>query len=352
MPPQPKKTNADVIVRIAGQNIAPQSCVTVNLNVGKLYTDTPLHMPVRIFTGKKKGPVLFVSGGVHGDEIIGVDVIRRLIKETRISKIKKGALILLPILNVFGFLLNSRYLPDRRDLNRTFPGSPGGSMASRIANIFMNEIVANATHGIDIHAGSFYRENLQQIRAHSEDKETLAMAEAFGAPVILHSDLRDGSLREASTSKGVKMLVYEAGEALRFDENASVTGVNGIIGVMQYLGMIEKSTPQKTKPPFIAKSAVWVRAPRGGVLWDRVKLGSEVTAGQILAYVSDPFGDDPIPVLSPENGLLIGCSNLATANEGDGLFHIATATKTSGKDKSPRQENVEIPQPLVATPDH
>lgn len=329
--PQPKKKTdkTPYLFKLGGKKIGFSQHLTLSLPVAELYTDTPIKMPVKIATGAEKGPVLFITGAVHGDEIIGVEVIRRLLQHPVMYKIQRGAIIALPILNLFGFLLNSRYLPDRRDLNRSFPGSPSGSLASRMAHLFSSQIMSVATHGIDIHAGSFYRENLPQIRANTNDDETATMARAFAAPVIINSDVRDGSLREAASDKNIKILVYEAGEALRFDEKAAQLGVDGIISVMTSLGMVDTLPDHPVRPTsLICRHTLWVRAPRGGILWDRLPLGTEVRKGDVLAMISDPFGEDAEPILSPENGLIIGRSNLPTANEGDGLFHIATFGKT------------------------
>ncbi|TAH37637.1 MAG: succinylglutamate desuccinylase/aspartoacylase family protein [Alphaproteobacteria bacterium] len=349
------KTSKKPFLHIGGNDIGFGKTVSLTLPVSDLYTDSPVELPVRVITGKKPGPILFITGAVHGDEIIGVEIVRRLLQSGKVDKLNKGALILVPIVNLFGFILNSRYLPDRRDLNRSFPGTAGGSLASRVAYILMSEIVKKSTHGIDIHSGSFYRENLPQIRADTECTETMAMAEAFGASIVINSDVRDGSLREAAQRKGVKMLVFEAGEALRFDETSAAMGLNGILGVMEHLGMIKADIVREPDDIAHSKNAVWVRAPRGGILWDRASLGAEVKAGDILGYVSDPFGDDPIPILAPENGILVGRSNLPTANEGDGLFHIATFKNLPSKEEIKKDAAAIVPESqenALAVPDH
>jgi predicted deacylase len=330
------KKSDKAFITLGNQTIGFDENRTINLPIAQLYTDTPVNLPVRVITGAKQGPVIFISGAVHGDEIIGVEVIRRLLHHPAVKKLELGGIIAVPILNLFGFLLNSRYLPDRRDLNRSFPGSSGGSLASRIAHLFMTDVVENCTHGIDIHAGSFYRENLPQIRANISDPETAEMAKAFAAPVVIGSNLRDGSLRQAATEKNIKMLVYEAGEALRFDEEAAKVGVNGILGVLSHLGIIQRPAdlPER-EPRMITKHTTWVRAPRGGILWNRLPLGMEVKKDYILAMVSDPFGNEVTPIKSPENGLIIGRANLPTTNEGDGLFHLATLGKTKSEAEPP-----------------
>ena len=221
-------------LNIAGKAISAGQSATINIPVARLYTHTEMTLPVHILRGKREGPSLFVSAAVHGDEIVGVEVIRRLLKLKIMGRLR-GTLIAIPVVNVYGFIHNSRYLPDRRDLNRFFPGTEKGSLTSRLANLFMEEIVGNSTHGIDLHSGTNHRTNFPQIRACLDDAETRRLAFSFGAPVILNADLRDGSLRQAVRDVGIPVLLYEAGEALRFDEVAIRTGVKGILSVMRTL---------------------------------------------------------------------------------------------------------------------
>ncbi|MDH3343556.1 MAG: succinylglutamate desuccinylase/aspartoacylase family protein, partial [Gammaproteobacteria bacterium] len=202
---------------INGITIAPGTRKTIDLPTGRLYTHTPMSVPVHVVSGKHAGPRLFVSAAIHGDEINGVEIIRRLLKLPALKRLH-GTIIAVPIVNVHGLINHSRYLPDRRDLNRSFPGTEKGSLAARLAYLFMKEIVAKSTHGIDLHTGALHRNNLPQIRANMDDEETERLALAFNAPVIISSNLRDGSLRESAADYGIPMLLYEAGEALRFDE--------------------------------------------------------------------------------------------------------------------------------------
>ncbi len=281
-------------------------------------------MPVHVINGRRDGPVLFVSAAIHGDEINGVEIIRRLLKTRQIQKLK-GALIAVPVVNVYGFIGQSRYLPDRRDLNRSFPGSETGSMAARLAFTFMHEVVSQCTHGIDLHTGAIGRENLPQIRAKVFDApQTAAMASAFGAPVILNAELRDGSLREAVAEHGIPVLLYEAGEALRFDEVAIRAGVKGITRVMRHLGMLAKSKSRKAATePLVARNSHWVRAPQSGVLRMVVPLGAQVSKDQIIGRVADPFGEQEEVIRADESGIVIGKTNLPLVHEGEAVFHIA-----------------------------
>jgi predicted deacylase len=279
-------------------------------------------MPVKVISGRKIGPVLFVSAAIHGDELNGVVVIRRLLKR-KILRSLHGTLIAVPIVNVHGFLDQSRYLPDRRDLNRSFPGTAKGSIAARLANLFAKQIVAKADYGIDLHTGAINRTNLPQLRANLGDPKTFDIARAFGVPVIVNSDILDGSLRGYAAERGLPVLIYEAGEALRFDEVAIRGGIRGILNVMRHIGMIPQSKSVKQITPVIAKSTTWVRAPVSGIINAKVQLGGSVTKGQVLATVSDPLGDAEQNVDAPFDGIVIGRSNLPLAHEGDALFHLA-----------------------------
>jgi len=309
---------------INGTTFKPGTRTTIDLPVGKLYTHTPMTMPVHVVNGKKPGPVLFISAAIHGDEINGVEIIRRLLKLPAIKRVK-GTIIAVPIVNVHGLINHSRYLPDRRDLNRSFPGTEKGPLASRLAYIFMKEIVSQSTHGIDLHTGAIHRDNLPQIRANLDDEETSNLAHAFDVPVIISSNLRDGSLREAAAEHGIPMLLYEAGEALRFDEVCIRAGVKGIINVMRSLEMLppSKSSKKKHIEPVVARSSSWVRASDSGILRAMIPLGSRVKKDTLLGIVADPFGDTESKISSQYNGIVIGRTNLPLVNEGDALYHIA-----------------------------
>ncbi len=311
-------------IRLGEVSIAPGEQRSIELPLPSFYSHTPVVMPVHVINGRRDGPVLFVSAAIHGDEINGVEIIRRLLN-TRLIRKLKGALIAVPVVNVYGFISQSRYLPDRRDLNRSFPGSETGSMAARLAFTFMQEVVSQCTHGIDLHTGAIGRENLPQIRAKVIDApQTAAMACAFGAPVILNSELRDGSLREAVAEFGIPVLLYEAGEALRFDEVAIRAGVKGITRVMRHLGMLSKDiSRKKATAPFMAKKSQWVRAPQSGVLRMIAPLGGQVSKGDIIGRIADPFGEQEVEVRSDASGIIIGKTNLPLVYEGEALFHIA-----------------------------
>lgn len=309
---------------INGQSIAPGSSVVIDLPLPRLYTHALMTMPIHVIRGKKAGPRLFVSAAIHGDELNGVEIIRRLLKQTVLNKLH-GDLIAIPMVNVYGIIHHSRYLPDRRDLNRSFPGSREGSLAARLAELFMTEIVKKCTHGIDLHTGAIHRSNLPQIRANLDDAETLLLAKSFHVPVLLNSNLRDGSLREAAAALGIPMLLYEAGEALRFHEVSIRAGLSGILSVMRHLGMLaaRKSQKSATTEPFVARSSQWIRAPGSGVFRAAKSLGGKVKRNDVLGVINDPVATLEAPVISPCNGLIIGRSELPLVHEGEAIYHIA-----------------------------
>lgn len=308
---------------IGEHKIEPGTRETVDLPVSVLSDHTPITLSVHVVHGKKPGPVLFVSAAVHGDEVIGVEIARRLLRSTKISSLR-GTLMVIPVVNAFGFLNHSRYLPDRRDLNRSFPGMSGGSLAARLANLFMTEVVARADFGIDLHSAAIHRTNMPQIRVSASNEETLHYADAFGAPVIMFSKLRDGSLRQAAQKKGVDILLYEAGEGLRFDELSARAGVAGILRVMHAMGMISRrvASSAKTKP-LRSNSSSWLRAPVGGLIRLFKGTGDTVKKGEVLGVVSDPFGEVETEVRSTASGIVVGRTNLPIVNEGDALLHVA-----------------------------
>ena len=312
-------------ITIGDSTIKPGERVNVNLPVADLYTSTSLHMPVQVICGRKDGPVLFVSAAVHGDELNGVEVVRRLLK-LRAMRSLRGTLLAVPIVNIHGFLDQSRYLPDRRDLNRSFPGSSKGSIAARLANIFIQEIMSKANYGIDLHTGAINRSNLPQIRANLDEPETLDLAMAFGAPVVINSNIRDGSMRACASERGMPVLIYEAGEALRFDETCIRAGMRGVLGVMRHIGMLPVSKKSRRVTPVVARSTHWVRAGTSGIVSGKAKLGSTIAKGQRLATISDPLGHDEENVVAPCDGIVIGRSNLPLAHEGDALFNLSTFT--------------------------
>jgi hypothetical protein len=274
--------------------------------------------------GEREGPAIFLSGAIHGDEIQGVEIIRRILGHPALQSLK-GTVLAVPIVNSFGFLNHTRYMPDRRDLNRCFPGSDRGSLASQVADIFFREVVLRSRHGIDFHTAALHRTNLPQIRLAPEEPELLAMAEAFAPPVILVSRLREKSLRLAAGEAGVKVLLYEGGEALRFDELAIDAAVRGSLRVMAHLGMIEPVPVRLAPATVFSDSSAWVRAPESGILHTTRRIGDRVGKREVVGVVADPLGTSSLPLVSDEDGIIVGRTNLPIVNRGDAVFHIAKA---------------------------
>jgi len=310
-------------IKIGEFEIAPGETRQIELPVSKLYTNAPVSLPVQIFRSKKPGPVVFVSAAVHGDELNGIEIIRRLISQKNF-KIICGTLIVVPMVNVYGVVTQSRYMPDRRDLNRSFPGSAKGSLAGRVAHIFMTEIIKHCDYGIDLHTGAIHRSNLPQIRADLSDAEVKELAEVFGVSVVLNSEVLEGSLRESAFAAGTKVLLYEAGEALRFDELSIRAGLKGVLNVLQHLKMIRKQSKKRKVEPFIANNSSWTRANASGIVTNLVKLGDHVLKDQLLAKICGPFGDILGEVKATRGGIVIGQQNIPLAQEGEAMFHIAS----------------------------
>jgi len=308
---------------IGGVNVEPGQSTVVDLPVSVLSNHIPVTMPVYVKHGKLPGPTVFVSAVIHGDEILGVEIIRRLIKAMTKKRLH-GTLLCIPIVNAFGFIGHSRYLPDRRDLNRCFPGSAKGSLAGQLANLFMEEIVSRCDLGIDLHSAAQNRNNLPQIRISSNRQETIDLAEAFGAPVIVQAGLREGSLRYAAKKEGVDVLLYEGGEGLRFDELTIRVGLTGILRILRSLGALSmRSVPLAKNKSYWSQISRWTRAPEGGILRCSKKLGDIVAKGEVIGLISDPFGSVQYAVEANNSGLIIGKTNLPIVNQGDALYHIA-----------------------------
>ena len=314
-------------VELGGVTVQPGRRASIELPVARLPTRSWMSLPVVVLCGSRPGPTVWVSAAVHGDELIGVEIIRQVMRGIDPRRLS-GTILAVPVVNVPGFLAQSRYTPDRRDLNRSFPGSPRGSLASRLAHLFMTEIVARCDAGIDLHSGSNHRENLPQIRCNTDDPTTLAMAEAFGPPVIVHSKLRAGSLRDACAKRGLPVLLLEAGEALRYAEYPIEVGVAGVHRTLAHLGMLrpapaqEPATPAADRPAPVIRSSTWVRSRRSGLVRFDVDLGARVSAGERIGTVADAHGHTRSIVKSRTDGLVIGITRNPLVNQGDALVHL------------------------------
>jgi predicted deacylase len=309
-------------IAVAGTTVGPGRRQLVEVPVARLPTATALNLPIMVLNGLRPGPTLWLSAVVHGDELNGLEIIRRVLEVTRARRLA-GALLAVPIVNVFGMLTETRYLPDRRDLNRSFPGNPNGSLASRLANLFMTNVVDASDVGIDLHTGSDHRFNLPQIRGDLEDPGTRAIAEAFGAPVSVHSPVRDGSLRATCGRRGIPMVVYEGGEAHRFNETAIAAGVDGVLRVLDHLDMRALDGDAAPAETVVVRHTHWVRARRTGILRSTVRAGQRVANGEVLGIVADAVGESRATMKAPFGGIVIGHTQHPLVNRGDALWHLA-----------------------------
>ena len=308
---------------IAGRRVRRGERMQFELPMAQLYTQTPLDMAVEVIHGRWQGPVLLVCAGIHGDELNGIEVIRRLRALPALERLR-GTLVLVPIVNLFGFLNQSRYLPDRRDLNRAFPGSQKGSVTARTADVFFRTIVGRCTHVVDLHTAAVNRENLPQVRAALDQPGVGEMARGFAIPVIIDSGLIERSLRAEAGRIGIPVITYEAGEALRLDERAIVAGVRGVINVMRTLDMLPARRSRAVRAePYVANATSWFRSPADGLFRPLAKLGAHVKKGDTLGVVSAPFSSDDAVLSAPFEGIVICVSRLPLVNEGDALFHLA-----------------------------
>lgn len=308
---------------LGGEIVLPGERKTIRLSIPSLFDCTELGIPVHVIRGSEPGPTLFVSAAIHGDEINGVAACRKLLRKKILSKLR-GTLLVIPIVNVFGFNSGVRYLPDRKDLNRVFPGNPKGSLASRMAHIFMTEVVNKCDYGIDLHTGAIHRSNYPHIRVSFKRPIMKKLASSFGAKVVLDSKLRDGSLRQAAYDAGTPVLLFEGGQALRFEKKVIDVSVSGILNVMAHLSMLPIA-PKKMGAPIVAKSSGWIRATRSGIFMPSKKLGDIVHQGEIIGKISDILNDKSYLVKSKYEGLVLGISNLPLVNEGDAILNIASA---------------------------
>ncbi|KAA3638634.1 MAG: succinylglutamate desuccinylase [Armatimonadetes bacterium] len=285
---------------------------------------TPVSLPILVLHGREAGPTVWMTAAIHGDELCGVEIIRRVLERVR-PETMSGTIVAVPVVNVHGFNAGTRYLPDRRDLNRSFPGSLRGSLASRIAKLLMTEVIARCDVGMDFHTGSDQRENLPQIRADLDDPMTATLAKVFAPPVAIHSRVRDGSLRQAATDVGSTVLLYEGGEASRFSARAIRAGSEGALRVLSHLGVFPGTFPP-APPVLISRSSSWIRATRSGILHLHSDLGDHVAQGDTIATIHDPYGQRLGSVKTRKSGLIVGSTHSPLVNRGDAIVHIAEIT--------------------------
>jgi predicted deacylase len=308
-------------MNINGTEIAPGETRRIDINIAKLPSRSSIDLAITVSRAKKAGPVLLLTGGLHGDEINGVEIVRRIIEQS-INIPLIGTVICIPIINVYGFIHFSRYVPDGKDVNRSFPGNRNGSLASRIAYYLMKNIVPKIDYAIDFHTGGADRSNYPQIRCMLNDPMNETLAKAFSAPFIIHSKYRPKSLRQSAAKLGKRVIVYEGGESSRFDELAIQFGIDGTIKVMRHLEMTDKMPQDLNKQSQVIRHSSWVRAKVSGMFQSTVSNGEAVFKNQPVGFITDPFGDFKKIVKSPATGYVIGLNNNPLLHQGDAAMHI------------------------------
>jgi predicted deacylase len=304
------------------EQVRPGSRATFALALPSLPSGSSMTLPVCVLRGADEGPTVWISAAIHGDEINGTEIIRRILAFLD-PKRMRGTLIAVPIVDVYGFNAATRYLPDRRDLNRRFPGSPRGSLAAQVAHMFTTQIVDRCDFGLDLHTGSDGRTNHPQLRGDTSDKTFMALAEAFAPPVILRSEEIEGSLRAYCVAKSIPYLIYEGGQAGRFDPDAVSAGFEGCLRVLDARGIVHDTATPALRPPAIAEDSSWIRSPASGIFVPGARLGDRVEAGQPVGAVGDVFGEHTTPVASPRAGIVIGLALDPLVEGGDAIVHLA-----------------------------
>lgn len=312
-------------MEILGHHIQLGESKTIQFNIAKLYTATHVDIPIIVHRAKKEGPTVLITAGIHGDEINGIEIVRQLIAK-KINRPKKGTIICIPILNVFGFLSGKREFPDGRDLNRVFPGTKKGSLASRVAHHFTTEILPHADYCIDFHTGGASRFNAPQIRVSPSDYVALKYAKIFQPPFIVVSKILEKSYRQTCFKLGIPSLLFEGGKALSNDKEIIELGVKGVMNFLAHHNMLQlKFQHQKESfKSIIIEKSLWIRAHKSGLLHLKVSINTCVKKGEILAHLTDPYGQMKVKVKAPHEGYIINVNQSPIVHQGDAIFHIST----------------------------
>lgn len=308
---------------INNEQIKKGETKVLNVEVAQLPSHTPINISITVSRGLADGPVLLLSGGLHGDEINGIETVRRII-ENKYHIPERGTIICIPIINIYGFIHFSRSVPDGKDVNRSFPGNKNGSLAARVAHYLMRDIIPKIDYGIDFHTGGADRTNYPQIRCVLKDPINLELANAFRAPFAIDSVYRSNSLRQSAAKLGKKILVFEGGEAGRFDELAIQEGVNGTLRVINHLQMSTRELIPPSYESLTIKSSTWVRAKNSGLFQSLVEYGQKVKKNQLVGHITDPFGESKLPLKASMEGYVIGLQNNPIIHQGDALMHIGS----------------------------
>ena len=315
-------------IEILGKKIPLGKGIQVNLDIAKLHTRTKIEVPIIIERGKEPGPTILITGGIHGDEINGVEIVRQIVSKGY-NKPQKGMVICIPVVNIFGFLSQTRQFPDGRDLNRMFPGNKRGSLASLFAYHLMKEIVPFADYCLDFHTGGANRFNAAQVRINKGDAESMELAKVFGAPFIIESKRREKSYRDSAIKLGKKVLLYEGGKSL--DLNSSITnfGVKGALNIMNHLGTrdfskeLKKNYEKIIQPAVVVNKSKWIRSSYSGIFRTKVVLGKFYEKGEKIGSISDPFGNFERVIKTPSRGYVFCVNHAPIVNKGDAIIHMS-----------------------------
>lgn len=334
-----KKEERDIV--ILNERIALGESRTVDFSIAKLYTSTKVEIPIIVERSKIPGPTVLITAALHGDEINGVEIVRQVIAK-KINKPKRGTIICIPILNVFGFLNGDRNFPDGRDLNRVFPGTKTGSLASRVAYHFTKKVLPHADYCLDFHTGGASRFNAPQIRIKPDDEKLLELAKVFNAPFTVYSNTLEKSYRKTCHKMGIPSLLFEGGKSLDSNKDIAREGVEGIMRFLKHLDMLgpRHSVAGAQSETVIVEKSKWIRAVRSGLLHVKIDCNKHVKKGEFLATITDPYGKMRFKVLSPNEGYIINVNQSPIVNQGDAIFHISTAITPSTLESE--EENLEI----------
>lgn len=307
-------------VTIANQEIQPGEFKEIKINIARLPSHTLIDTPIYVSRGLQDGPVLALMAGMHGDELNGMEIVRRIL-DLGLHKVARGTLVCMPVINIYGFLNYSREVPDGKDVNRAFPGRRTGSLASRVAHCLMHDVIPYIDCGIDFHTGGAMRSNYPQVRAVLRDEQNMELANAFSAPFTIDMPFRPNSLRREASRKGKRIIVYEGGESLRFDPHAIETGIAGTLRLMKYLNMIDKA-PEPSEENRIVWSTAWIRATHAGLFQPNIQCGQLVHRGEWVGTITDPFGEFREEVKASQTGYVVGLNNGPVIHAGDALIHL------------------------------
>lgn len=308
---------------INNYEVLPGKNATLRIPVASLPSGNTVNLFAHVYRSKRPGPTMLVIGGIHGDEINGIEIVRRAVKNGMFKKLRKGSVIAIPLLNIYGFINFSRGFPDGKDVNRSFPGSKKGSLASRIAYTLTHDILPLCDFGLDFHTGGASVYNFPQARAYRDDDESMKLAHEFNMPLIVKTGLITNSFRKAAHAKGIPIVVFEGGESLRMDEFSINEGLRGIVCVMAHRGMIKSEPPPIETTVF--ETTTWLRAHRSGVFIHYKVSGETVKKGEVLGIITDPYGGPETKVRARKKGIIFGHNNKPVVNQGDALFHIGYA---------------------------